>query len=174
MPLLSKFDFKIDKRFKKRLKARWEGYEIQAGILVDKPHRVARHVKKGKRGGLGTLQGGPVRKMTQKTNGTVAEVSERLRKRIGKNYLTAPFRKNSKERREMMTEYFNLASGKTKSYSKFETALRRLIRTPILKKAYGSNSRKWASVKTFNRLMIDTGQFFKAITAKIRVKKVDV
>lgn len=160
--------FKFDKRFTKRVQARYERFQIKAGILEDGPHFKALPAKKGK----ATVFGGPARQKSRVRDGNLSDVGESIRKVHRVPYLTAPFKKNSRELKNVRRELANLLTGKSSSYSKIETALRSLIREPILKQRYGRNSRLWARVKTFNRFLIDTGQFFRAIIAKVRVGRV--
>lgn len=227
--------FKIDERFKKRMKGRFERFSLEAGVLKDKPHKEPRPAKpikrkktkvkkaegqpvakptpkpkkkkkvsfknsvkkakkklsnrfksKSKRAaerhsamvkshaarGLGTMEGGPVRLKKASTKGTVMEVAEYVRKVHKIPYLTAPFQKeNSPEMKALKREFFRLIVGRTKSYSKVESLLRNVIRLPFLKKRYGRNSVNAIRIKTFDRLGIDTGQFFRALEGRIRVNK---
>lgn len=155
----------FSKGFKNRVMARYERYDMQVGILEDKPHRVPRTPR-----ALGSLQGGPVRKMGMKTRGTVSGVAERMSKRY--DFLKRPFRKRtSRDLRALVKAFFNLASHKTRSYSYTETALRAVVRNPILQGKYGKNSVTTRWIKGFSRVMIDTGQMFKAIKAKVRIRR---
>lgn len=161
-------EFKLDKRFLQKAKARFERFEAEAGVLEDGPHYSPRV-----RARKGSMEGGPVRKKSGRVNGSLAGVGEQLRTVHRVPYLTAPFKQNrSKEMKELRLRLVELITGKAKSYSKFQTALRSLIRTPILKQKYGHNSLATARAKGFNRFLIDTGQFFRAITAKVRVRRV--
>lgn len=168
------FKIQLDPRFKKKLVGRFEKYQFQVGILEDKPHTPPRPASQG----LGSLQGGPVRKLKRSARSyqSVGNVSESLRKRYrlanGANFFSAPLRKKSKDMKVFLAAFQDLVTGKTRSYSKTETALRATIRNPILRRAYGSNTAATRARKTFNRLLIDTGQFFKAIKAKVRVRRV--
>lgn len=160
---------KIDARFKKKLVARYSKYTAEAGVLEDKPYRLPRPASQGK----GTLAGGPVRKMKNKTSGTVQEVAERIRKDLKIPYLTAPVEKpNSKDMKNFVAVFMQYTVGAFRSPSQVETALRAVIRNPIHAKKYGRNTRARAKVKTFNRKLFDTGQFFKAIRAKVRRTRV--
>lgn len=164
-----KAEFKLDKRFKQRLVGRYERYTVEAGVLEDKPHRDPRPAKQG----LGSLQGGPVRKMKQTSRGKISDVSENIRKVHGIDYLRIPVeRRNSKDMKNFRKLLIELLQGKIRGYSKVEAALRAVIRNPILNKQYGANSRLTRAIKTFNRKLIDTGQFFKAIKAKVRSGRV--
>lgn len=235
---MSESTFKIDERFKKRVQARYEKYDVQGGILVDKPHRNPRPAKRNADGvmkkvraqqpktektnrkktvqkkkkktfsqrvkgkvsklkaktkagrakaaakaaermradhrsrGLGTLEGGPVRLMKNSTYSTNAEIGEKIRKEHGVPWLTDPIHKyNSKEMKELRKALYDLWTGKNKNYSAVEAKFRAVLRIPILRQRYGRNSEATARNKTFNRFLFDTGQFYKAIIAKIRVRK---
>lgn len=167
-----RFKLSLDQRFKRKLAGRFEKYEFQAGVLKDGPHFRARSNAQG------TLQGGPVRKMNKaKTDRfSTGAISRRLLARYkgpsGGNVYTDPLRRKSRDMSAFLEAFANLVTGKNKNYSRVETMLRALIRNPLLKRRYGSNTQERIRVKGFNRLMIDTGQFFKAIQAKVRVRRV--
>lgn len=216
--------FQIDKRFKKKVRARYERYTLEAGVLKNKPHKEPRTaqsvlkarakskpvpsakpkgkakpktakkkaksftdrvkargkkagkasknrkamVKRNRARGLGTLMGGPVRLKKVTTKGTVMQVGEYMRKVHKIPYLTAPFARKTNEVKAMLAGFMALNSRQTTA-SKVETLARAVIRIPFLKKRYGRNSAATQKVKTFNRLGIDTGQFFTALDAKVRV-----
>jgi hypothetical protein len=46
-------------------------------------------------------------------------------------------------------------------------AIQAIVRNPILRGDYGRNNLFTQKVKGFNRLMIDTGQFFNNIKARV-------
>lgn len=224
---------KIDERFKKRVQARYERFDVQGGILIDKPHhepRPAKQVQKAKRKqaeqaktpgeqakkkqntkkkqksfaqkvkgkvkqsltskkakaakkqkalvashrrrGLGTLEGGPVRLQKAETRSTTATIAERIRTDLGVDWLRTPVRReNSPEMKQLRKAFFDLVTGKNRNYSAVEAKFRAVLRIPILKKRYGRNTPAAARAKTFNRFLIDTGQFFKAIAAKVTSRK---
>ncbi len=160
--------FQLDHRFQKRLKGRYERYEVRAGILDDSAH----HRPRPKSAGLGTLSGGPVRKKSNKTKGTVAQVGEFVRK-SGNNYLRAPIAQTKSQlMRDFLKALGDLVTDRTTSRSKVESTLRAVIREPILRGKYGRNTAKTAKRKGFNRKLIDTGQFFRAIVARVRTRRV--
>lgn len=219
----------VDERFKKRVQARYERFDIQGGILQDKPHHDPRPAKKPKktqrklrskadtnsekpkkksaaekkkksltekvktkikkkltskkakaaalrrahtRRGLGTLEGGPVRLQKPSTTSTTAAIAERIRKELGVNWLVEPVRReNSPEMKALRKAFFDLLRGRNRNYSAVEAKFRAVLRIPILRGRYGRNTAAAARVKTFNRKLIDTGQFFKAILAKVKVRK---
>ncbi len=164
MSRLIRPEFKLDQRFKKTVAARYERFQFRAGVLDDRPHRRALPKSRG----LSNLEGGPIRRMSStKVSGTVAGVGEAIRKR-GDQYLKAPFEKQrSREVKAFLVQFGLLVTGATKSVRFAEAALRKVIREPILRAKYGRNTRVWAKVKGFNRKLFDTGQFFRAIVAKI-------
>lgn len=126
--------------------------------------------QKNRARGLGTMEGGPVRLKKATTRGTIMKIAQYIRRRHKIPYLTAPFKNaKSKEMKTLLAELMNLTTGKSKSYSKAETALRAVIRVPFLRKKYGRNSIAAQRIKTFDRLGIDTGQFFRALDGKVRV-----
>lgn len=160
---------KIDRRFKKRFQAHFERLELQAGVLQDKPHYAALPAKRG----LNAFAGGPARKKSRfKSNQSVAQVAEQLRTVHRVPYLTQPFEKNTRERRQMMKAFGALITGKTRSFADLREAILKLIQTPILKQRYGRNTPKTVKTKTFNRFLIDTGQFFRALSARVRRRRV--
>lgn len=163
------FNIKVDKRFLKTVRMRFERYDVMAGVLQDKPHFAA----KSSRYGFGTLEGGPVRKKSARSATTTAKVGEIVRKTHKVDYLRKPFRskRRSLEVRKFVTELVRFLSGRRKTYTRVETALRRAIRRPIITGQYGVNTPKAVSIKGFNRFLIDTGQFYRSISAKIRRRR---
>jgi hypothetical protein len=167
---------KVDERFKKRVQARYGRYDLEAGVLKDKPHRDPKPAKaRGKPQKKKRVQGAKaktVRLQKAKASTTNAEVSERIRKDHGVDYLRSPLRMhNSLPMKQFRKAFGRLLTGKDKNYSSVESKFRAVIRIPILKLHYGRNSAEAARTKTFNRKLFDTGQFFKAIISKVRVRK---
>jgi hypothetical protein len=165
---MSGIEIKLDNRFMKRVKGTVEKYEFQVGILQDKPHRAAADKSKG----LSTYAGGPTRKKSRTESGlTVSQVSERLRKQTGINFFTRPFKsKKNKDLLRFVQEFFKIVTGRSQP-RRAENLLQAIVRNPILRGDYGRNSRVTKDIKGFDRFMIDTGQLFKSITAKV-VKRV--
>lgn len=166
----------IDPRFKNRLRARYERHDIQAGILNDRPHRVARSrfTKSGKPSPAGhtSVGGMKARRKTSATGPTIAKLSEQLRKRTGANIYTSPFkRKSSREVKKFMralVNYFGARRATASLRRRAEDLLVEAIRAPIKRREYGSHSRAWAYVKGFQRRFFDTGQLYMAIKARIK------
>lgn len=157
----SKASLKLDGRLAKQAKGAIERYNFDVGVIHDR-----QHMKAGK--GQKNLAGGPSRKISRKASGlTIAEVSEEVRKQTGVNFYTRPFR--SKKNRELVRfvrDFFQVVSGR-KQAKQLENSLQAIVRNPIMRGDYGSNKSLTAKIKGFNRLLIDTGQLFKAIKARI-------
>lgn len=151
----------LSKRFKHRFRLRYEKYQFQVGILEDGPHRTA----KSKAAGLKSYAGGPARKVGKPSDMSVSDVSKAFRERAGGNYLVDPFRKKSSDIMKFTKEFFKMVS--LDRFSKrCENLVQAIVRNPILRGDYGSNSEVTQKIKGFNRFGIDTSQLFKAIKAK--------
>lgn len=158
-------DFKIDKRFKNRVVGRYGKYSFGTGV-DNKLHYAPRRPIS-----YGSLQGGPIRKKGLKSYGsTTLDVVKAMEKKT--KFMTAPFRKvRSKDMQAFLKSFFQFASKKS-SKSKVVTALRAVVRNPMLRGDYGRNTRKTAKAKGFNRLLFDTGQLFKSILSYVRTRNV--
>lgn len=159
---------RLDKRFRKNVEGRFGKYRFQVGVLEDAPHRNPAEDVNGVKP-LATYAGGPVRKKGR-GNGplSIAEVSKANRDRLGFNYLTEPFKKKSSDIIKFSTEFFKLAFGRSQK-KRVENLLQAIVRNPILRGDYGSNSPLTRREKGFDRKMIDTAQLFKAIKAMTRM-----
>lgn len=157
--------FKLDRRVKKKIQAAFAGGSAEAGVLKDGPHRRAQSKKKG----FDNLSGNRIRKKSRKVDGTIGQVSERIRKNQV-DYLRRPFDKDgTKTIREMKKSFFAYMQGKgTKKEA--EAALQLVIRDPIFRRKYGPNSPKARKNKGFSWRLVDTAQFFKAIIARVKKK----
>lgn len=163
----------LDKRFKKNLSGKFGKYDLQIGVLKDSTHMEARRGKRGLKGKdvLSTYAGGPVRKKSSSNSGmTVAGVLKENSMRVGFNILSKPFEKKNSDIMKFTKEFFKMAFGKTEK-KRLENLLQAIVRNPILRGDYGSNSALTQKIKGFNRGMIDTGQMFKSITALCRVRR---
>ncbi len=170
----------IDKRFKNRLRARYEKYDVQAGILKNEAHRQAksRFTKSGKlkkKGATTNVDGMKARRKGSKGGISIAALSVALRKRTGVNIWTAPFRKkHSREVKRFLKAFIGYISAPRATVAlrkRAEMALVEVIRAPIKRREYGRHSRAWAKVKGFQRRFFDTGQLYMAIKAKIKRTK---
>lgn len=162
----------LDKRFQKNLKGRFGKYDFQVGILEDAPHKEAKTGVRGMKGQdvISSYAGGPVRQKSSRSSGmSIADVSAANRARLGFNYLSEPFRKKSSDIIKFAHEFFKLAFGRSEK-RRAENLLQAIVRNPILRGEYGSNSALTKKIKGFDRHMIDTAQMFKAIRSICRVR----
>ena len=163
---------KLDKRFQKRVSGVFGKYTFEVGVLTDAPHKQARVGERGQGGKdvITSYAGGPARKTSRRNSGlTIAQVSAANRERMDVNYLTEPFEKKTSDIIKFTNEFFKLAFGKSEK-RRAENLLQAVVRNPILRGEYGSNSTLTSRIKGFNRNMIDTAQLFKAIKAKVKVR----
>jgi len=181
----------IHPQFYKRIKKRYEGHQMEVGILQDKPHYDPVYVsplghseKTSKKGNITridnpfkTLAGGLARKQSQTSDKTVAQVFIEVQEKTGVNILKDPFKaKGNLDLLKLVENFFKFVTSKnyltgspTKAANqrRLENAVQALVRNPITRGEYGSNKRGTAAAKGFNRLLIDTGQVFQNIKARV-------
>jgi hypothetical protein len=172
----------LSKKFHEKVQGIFQKYEFQVGILEDKEHKKPKQRKQGQ-DNIAQYAGGPIRKKQRlASEKTIAQVSQELREKTGINYLTEPFEKsfhssgaeftssyNNSDIQRFLKEFFKLAFGKSEK-RRCENLLQAVVRNPILRGDYGANSPMAEKIKGFDRYMIDTAQFFKAIKATCKVK----
>lgn len=163
---------KMAPRFKQRVQGLFNKYEFEVGVLNDKAHREAQRGKRGLKGEdvLSSYAGGPVRKMGGDSGKSIGEVSADLRERIGVNFYLEPFKNRNANIIKFSNEFFKYVFGRTQE-KRAVNLLQAIVRNPILRGEYGSNSAFTKKVKGFDRYMIDTAQLFKNIKARI-IRKV--
>lgn len=139
------------------------------GVLEDKPHMEP--VDQGLLGKTSkTYAGGPVRGTSRKPSGvSTGEVLVQNMERMHRNILLEPFRKKNSEIIKFTNYFLRYIVGRSGSSSvkRIENLLQAIVRTPILNQEYGQNTARTADNKGFDRLLIDTGQMFKAIKARM-------
>jgi hypothetical protein len=146
---------------RKQAEGRVGRYTYRLGV-DNKQHKGA----KPRSAGLKSFAGGPARKTGQPEGISIAQIAQDLIIVAGVNYWTEPFKKKSQDIVKFTDAFFKLMFDKT-SVRRGENLLQAVVRNPILLGVYGKNSKVTAQIKGFNRLMIDTGQFFSAIEARI-------
>lgn len=160
----------LDRRFQNKVKGRVERYRFEVGVLQDAQYKLPKRGERGKKGRdvIANYAGGPVRKKSRKDSGlSISEVSKENRDRLGVNYLLEPFKKDSSDIMKFVKEFFKLVTG-TSQGKRLTNLLQAVVRNPILRGEYGTNSTVTRRIKGFNRPMIDTAQLFKAIKAKVK------
>lgn len=157
----------LNRGFGKRLARRIEKYEFEVGILNDKAHKLAKETPFGETPDLGVYAGGPVRKLSGEALGiSVGDVLVDNMQRMNTDLLREPFQKTSSDINKFTKGFLNFAFGRV-SKRRVENLLQAIVRNPILRGDYGGNSAFTADVKGFDRFLIDTGQMFKNIKARL-------
>lgn len=152
----------LDKRFKDKAKGRFEAYEFEVGILKDAPYRLPAPKEKG----LKNFNGGPARRVTNKySKASIGEISKFNRKKT--DYLRAPFKVKSSDIIKFSREFFKLCAGQDVE-TRLINYLQAIVRNPVLRGDYGPNNAATIRKKGFDRYMIDTGQLFNSIKARIK------
>lgn len=164
-------EIKLDSRFKQKIVGMFGKYEFEVGIK-DGPHKLAKRGARGQKGldVITKYAGGPARKKTREDSGmNISDVAKELLEKTEGNFWTDPFEKTDSDIIKFSDAFFRVVFGLGQK-KRAENLLQAIVRNPILRGEYGSNSEFTQKIKGFNRFMIDTGQFFKAITAKCKVK----
>lgn len=151
------------------MQGKWDRYSFRVGVLTDRPHKLP---KTGP-GNLKSFHGGKARKKSTKATISTGLVSWKLKKFLGFDFYRKPFtraHKKSAEILKLFRDVTKFGAGKTRDAAvtrRVENSLQAVVRNPFLRGDYGRNTRKWAKIKGFNKLGIDTGQLFDAIKAKV-------
>lgn len=161
-------EIKIEKLGPK-LKAAIEAQYFEVGILEPAEHREA----KDKNQGLTAFNekkflNGWARKAGTKVDGEMQEIGGELQKQY--NWLGNPFKKGNEKQAEILNfakAYISEIQKARPSHNRVRNLVQAIVRNPILRGDYGSNSTLTLIRKGFDRTMIDTGQFFNAIQARV-------
>jgi hypothetical protein len=140
-------------------------YTFEVGILQNAPKKLR---KKGATKSFAGLQINALGSVSKKRPTTIAYVGEILEKYHFK-WLTRPFKTKglNEDVKKVVDELAAQIFGKkSKNNKRLENAVQAVIRNPILRSDYGKNMKATIKAKGFDKLGIDTGQFFKAIKAK--------
>jgi len=149
------------KNLSKKLSKQIGNYNFEVGILTDAAK------KKRKKGATKSFAGLTVNAVGQASpKASLAEIAKYNDKRFG--WLKKPFKiVGNKEVLAVVKEISEQVFGKRSANNKrLENAVQAVIRNPILRGDYGNNAASTVKQKGFNKLGIDTAQFFKAIKAK--------
>lgn len=151
----------LSKGISKKMSKQIGVYKFEVGILQDEPKKMR------KKGGTKSFAGLTVSasgKTSQKVS--LAEVARYNDNRF--KWLKKPFKlAQNKDVLEVVKELSGQVFGKKAVNNKrLENAVQAVIRNPILRGDYGSNKASTIKAKGFDKLGIDTAQFFKNIKAK--------
>lgn len=146
-------------RFAETIQVELDKYQMEVGILEDAPKKIA------KKGVYKMFAGMRVAAVGRETKGSLVEVARDLDKRF--HWLERPWRI---PQNQAVQEVVNMiAESCNKNHANKQRVLngtQAVIRNPILRGDYGTNSAKTAQEKGFNKLLIWTSQFFQAIKAR--------
>lgn len=158
----------LGKTWGRKLQGRVEGFQFDVGVLNDRPH--ADPVEHGllEQPQLKTYAGGPVRRTSRnKSDKTTGDILVENMDRMNINILQRPFRERNSDILRFTDSFLRLVCKRPgANIRRVENLLQAIVRNPILKQEYGSNSFMTAVNKGFNRHLFDTGQMFRAIIAK--------
>lgn len=165
---------KMSKGFKTTLARKYQRYEFEVGILEDKPYKIPKSIGPNgilKEEALTEYAGGPIRKVTSQKSGlNISEVLIANSERLGIDLLRAPFQERSSDIIKFADSYMKLIAGKI-NLKRVTNLIQAIVRNPILRGDYGSNSGYTEDNKGFNRYLMDTAQTFKAIKAKAEYRR---
>jgi len=156
---------KITSNISKKIQKQIGNYNFEVGILKNEKKKLR---KKGATKSFAGLKINALGTASKKRPTTLAYVAEVLEKYHFK-WLTRPFKvKGLNEDVKKVVEEIamQIFGKKTKDNKRLENAVQAVIRNPILRGDYGNNMDTTIKAKGFDKLGIDTGQFFKAIKAK--------
>lgn len=161
----------IDGGWVSKVRRRVEKYNFEVGILEDKPHKHAESHGMFEKPKLGSYAGGPVRKTTGKSSDkTIGQIVVDNMKRLRRNFLAEPFQKQGSDLLKFTHSFLRMALEGRKNQNRVKNLLQAVVRNPINRQEYGRNRPFTADAKGFDRHLIDTGQMFRAIKARILSK----
>lgn len=152
---------KIKSNIAKKIQKEIGLYNFEVGILQDAPKKLRKKGASKSFAGLTVSASGKT-----STGASLAQVAKFNDNRFG--WLKKPFKiAGNKEVLAVIKEIAAQTFGKKSPDNKrLENAVQAVIRNPILRGDYGNNKRSTIKAKGFDKLGIDTAQFFKAIKAK--------
>ncbi len=162
-------NIEMGKSWGRKLQGRVNQYEIEVGVLEDKPHMNPVEHSLFETPQLRSYAGGPVRR-TSRVPGesSIGQVLVDNMKRLNINILLRPFQERNSEIIKFTDYFLRYLVQKTSTGPKrVENLAQAIVRNPILRQEYGPNTSITADNKGFNRHLFDTGQMFKAIRARL-------
>lgn len=152
-----------------KLKAAIEGQHFVVGVLQDGDHKEA----KDKNQGLTALNekvflNGWARRTSNIIDGSLQDIGGKLQDQFF--WLSKPFADGNEKQKEIQNFARNYLAEVQKnkiSVNRMKNLVQAIVRNPILRGDYGSNGDLTFIKKGFDRVMIDTGQFFNSIKAAV-------
>ena len=162
----------LGRSWSKSLEGQIQGFDMEVGVLDDKPHMLPVEHSLLETPQLRSYAGGPIRRTSRVAGeSTIGEVLVENMKRLNINILLRPFQEKNSEILKFTDYFLRFVLGRPgTSLKRLENLLQAIVRNPILKQEYGPNKPATADAKGFNRHMFDTGQMFKAIRARVNRK----
>ena len=163
--------FKLGDKWTERFAKRIERFEFEVGVLDPKARREPRPLTtfQDVAPTLGNYAGGPISKLSaEKSQVTNAEVLVQNMERLNTNLLQEPFQDQGSHLNRFVKAFMDLVLETGMKQRRVENLLQAVVRNPILKQEYGSNSPFAADAKGFDRHLFHTGQMFKSIIARTK------
>lgn len=156
---------KMDKRTVNSMRGVIGRYDFEVGILNDKPHKGASREHT-------TLAGRVRSKVGKGSDKSISEVSRDARLQTGVNFYTRPMEeRGNRDILEMLRVFFAVIKGRGTT-TRLRNTLQAVVRNPITRGDYGSNTELTQKIKGFDWLLVHSGQLFNAIEAKVRRRSV--
>jgi hypothetical protein len=143
-----------------------EGQFFVVGVLDAAEHKSAQTQFESK--GLKSFHGLQARKVTNLIDGATQEIGGELEDQY--KWLREPFADGNEKQKEIQDfakNYIAEIQKDKKNENRLVNLVQAIVRNPILRRDYGSNSEKTQKIKGFDSPMIDTGQFFNSIKARV-------
>ena len=138
---------------------RLKRFDVNVGVQTEGP---SAHAKNGVP--AGQLAGGPRnRQAGQNKSVTLRALMVQFNERY--NLLLAPWRAAANKDVVRVVQEIARSLLTRGDLRRFINAAQAVVRNPIARGDYGENSQRWAKIKGFNRLLINTGKFFNSIKA---------
>jgi hypothetical protein len=158
---------KITSNIAKTISKQIGNYNFEVGILSDTPKKMRKKGSTKNYAGMKISATGGQAKGKSGEKISLVYIAKVLEKYHFK-WLRMPFTySKNKDVMKVVQEIALQVFGKKSTDNKrLENAVQAVIRNPILRSDYGNNKKSTIKAKGFDKLGIDTGQFFKAIKAK--------
>lgn len=143
-----------------------EGQFFEVGVLSPTEHKSAQTQFESK--GLKSFHGLQARKVTSIVDGATQEIGAELEAEY--KWLRNPFEDGNEKQKEIQDfakNYIAEVQKEKPSENRMVNLVQAIVRNPILRRDYGNNSLKTQMIKGFDSPMIDTGQFFNSIKARV-------